>query len=68
MSYKEARIKAGKRVVEVAEHMGCHRITVYQWEEGVTNPAVSKLPALAKFYGCTVDELLQGNPIRNGVQ
>jgi len=59
MSYRSARVKAGKKVTEVMEHMGVTDAAVYQWETGLNNPSVDKLPKLAAFYGCTVDELLK---------
>ena len=58
MSFRSARLKAGKKVAEVMEHMGVSDGCVYQWETGITFPTVAKLPKLAAFYGCTVDELL----------
>ena len=68
IGYRTARLKANRKVNEVAEHMGVSRISVFQWETGMTNPTAGKLVKLADFYGCTVDELLQGNPISEAVQ
>lgn len=59
MSYRSARIRAGKTVAEVMAHLGVSDGAVYQWEIGLTNPTVEKLKKLAEFYGCTVDELLR---------
>ena len=61
MSFRSARIKAGKKVTEVMAHMGVSDAAVYQWETGFCYPSVDKLPKLAAFYGCTVDELLRGD-------
>lgn len=58
MSFRSARIKAGKKVTEVMEHMGVSDGCVYQWETGVTLPRPGKLQKLAAFYGCTMEELL----------
>lgn len=58
MAFREARLKAGKKVTEVMEHMGVSDGAVYQWETGVSFPSTSKLPKLAAFYGCSLDELL----------
>lgn len=57
--YKRLREQAGLSVKQVMDAMGVSDATVYFWETGVTNPAIGKLPALAKLYGCTVDELLR---------
>lgn len=59
MSFKSARQKAGKRVAEVMELLNVTDAAVYQWETGVSKPRTDKLLALAKFYGCTVEELLR---------
>lgn len=58
MSFRSARIKAGKKVSEVTEHMGCSDAAVYYWETGQNKPRAAALIKLASFYGCTVDELL----------
>ncbi|WP_418253844.1 helix-turn-helix domain-containing protein [Gemmiger formicilis] len=57
--YKRLREKAGITVKQVMEALGVSDATVYFWETGVNNPKASKLPALAKLYGCTVDDLLR---------
>ena len=59
MSYRSARLNAGKKVTEVMAYMGVTDGCVYQWETGLSNPSIDKLPKLAEFYGCTVDELLR---------
>ena len=59
MGFKEARLKAGKKVSEVVERLGVTDAAVYQWETGVYTPRRDKLVALAEFYGCTIDELLR---------
>jgi len=58
VSFREARVAAGKSVAEVMKHMGVTDAAVYQWETGVTMPRPDKLVRLAAFYGVTVDELL----------
>lgn len=45
-------------MAEVQEHMAVSDAAVYQWETGVTRPNASKLPRLAEYYGCTIEELL----------
>lgn len=59
MGFKEARLRAGKKVSEVMEHLGVTDAAVYQWETGVYTPRKEKLIQLADFYGCTIDELLR---------
>ena len=43
---------------EVAKRLGVKPGAVSKWETGRTMPRVDKLPAIAKLYGCTVEELL----------
>lgn len=59
MGFRNARLKAGKEVKEVAEYMKVSVVTVYFWERGTYFPRRDKLIRLAKFYGCSVDELLK---------
>lgn len=59
MSFRSARLKSGKKVSDVMEHLGVSDGAVYMWETGATSPTVDKLKKLAEFYGCTTDELLQ---------
>lgn len=62
MSYRSARLAAGKKVKDVVEFMDVSMVSVWQWETGRNNPSADKLPKLASFYGCTTDELLRDNP------
>lgn len=59
MSFKSARLAAGKTVLEVAKEMGVSDAAVYMWETGQTMPNPKRLLKLAAYYGCTVDELIR---------
>lgn len=59
MSFKGERIKAGKKVADVVEHLGVTDGAVYMWESGHSNPGAARLVKLAAYYGCTVDDLLR---------
>lgn len=58
MGMKEARLSAGKTVLEVSRALCVSPQAVYQWESGQTNPSSTKLIRLAELYGCLVDNLL----------
>lgn len=59
MGFKEARLRAGKKVGDVAKYLGVTEAAVYQWETDVYMPRREKLVKLAELYGCTIDELLR---------
>lgn len=48
---------------EVARILGVQPSAVSKWERGISRPRADKLPAIAKLYGCTIEELLtdEGN-------
>ena len=58
MSFRSARIKAGKTVQEVMKELDVSDAAVYFWETGKTEPRAKMLPRLAEFYGCTIEDLL----------
>lgn len=55
----DKRKSAGITQEQAATALNVTQGAVYQWETGKSKPAVDKLPALAKLYGCTVDDLLK---------
>lgn len=46
---------------ELAERMGVSRQTVSRWELGTALPELDKLIELCRLFGCTIDELVQGD-------
>lgn len=64
MSLRSARLKAGKKVTEVMAFLNVSDGAVYQWETGVAMPSADKFPKLAAFYGCSLEELYEGNPVK----
>ncbi len=58
MNIKKAREKAGLTQQELADKLSVGQSTVAMWETDNSLPRADKLPALAKFLGCTIDELL----------
>ena len=43
---------------EVAKALGVKCAAVSKWETGRGKPRAALLPAIAKLYGCTIDDLL----------
>lgn len=62
MSFISARKKAGKKAIDAARLVNVSGSSVSQWEKGLCLPSADKLPVLAAFYGCTIEELLSDNP------
>jgi transcriptional regulator with XRE-family HTH domain len=60
LRFKECREKAGLSQREVGDRLGISDSAVCLWEreQGGSLPRASMLPAIAKLYGVTVDELL----------
>jgi transcriptional regulator with XRE-family HTH domain len=56
----EARRAKGMTQEELAEHFGVSAQAVSKWENDVSCPDISLLPALARQLGLTLDELLTG--------
>ncbi|MCX4357014.1 MAG: helix-turn-helix transcriptional regulator [Oscillospiraceae bacterium] len=61
----QAALKPGGKLLtqkDVAREIGVRSTSVSKWECGQAMPTVDKLPALAKLYGCTVEELVEAVP------
>ncbi len=46
---------------EVAKILGVAPSAVSKWERGISKPRADKLPAIAKLYGCSIEELLSSD-------
>lgn len=56
---KELRKAKGVSQEKFAEYLGVSYQAVSKWENGITSPDILLLPDIARYYGITVDELLQ---------
>lgn len=59
MGYREARVKAGLTMAEVAKKLNVSRTTIWLWETGRGNPLMANLRKMAEIYGCTMAELIR---------
>lgn len=50
---------------ELAERLHVTHQAVSQWEKGASMPDISLLQPLARLFGVTVDDLLNGEPVRS---
>lgn len=65
MAFKEQRLKAGLSAEATAVKLGVTRQSVYGWEKGLYLPSANILRRLADVYGCTMEELLEGEDRSN---
>ena len=57
---RENRVRCKMSQEFVAEAVGVSRQAVSKWENGKSDPSTSNLIALAKLYGLSAEELLEG--------
>lgn len=56
---KRFRISAGMTQQDLADALHVTQPAVLHWEKGRAAPSLDNLKAMAKLFGCSVDELLQ---------
>ena len=56
---KRFRIAAGMTQQDLADALHVTQPAVLHWEKGRAEPGLDKIKAMAKIFGCSVDELLQ---------
>lgn len=57
---REYRVRCKMTQEFVAEAVGVSRQAVSKWETGASDPSTANLIALAKLYGISAEELLEG--------
>ena len=57
---RENRVRCKMSQEFGAEAVGVSRQAVSKWENGISDPSTSNLIALAKLYGLSAEELLEG--------
>lgn len=53
----ELRARKGVTQAQVAADLGISVATYNAWEKDISNVAISKVVALAEYFGCTVDQI-----------
>lgn len=64
---KEKRIENRYKLKDIAEVAGVSFQAVQQWETGETMPSVGSLVKLSRFYGCTIEDLLDPEEIMSEI-
>lgn len=54
---RELRARVNKTQKEVAQELGVATATYNSWEQDISNVAVSKVYAVAEYYGVRIDEI-----------
>ena len=60
-NFKRARVRMGKSQIEVAKAVGISNAALSNYETGYREPDLDTLCALSRYYGLTLDELLDVN-------
>lgn len=53
------RISSGFSIQFVADSIGVSRQTIYDWEKGKKIPGSENLKKLSKFFGVSMEEMIQ---------
>ena len=67
MQIRVLRKTLGLSQKELADKLSIERTTVTKWESGKSNPRAELLPKIARILNCTVDELLQTEPMDHNI-
>lgn len=62
MSFRSARENAGYSQQDIARMLDVDGTTPGKWELGINKPRVATLVKLAGICGCSIEQLLDGNP------
>ena len=62
MMVANMRKRAGMSQRELGEMLGKTQQGVASWESGRSEPSIRMLKAMARIFGCTVDELIRDEP------
>lgn len=64
VTLRELREAVGLTQAQVAKKLVVDQGAVSNWERGINPPSRKYHKKLAKLYGCSVDDLLEGNKCR----
>jgi transcriptional regulator with XRE-family HTH domain len=64
---KRLRIENNFNQTQLAKELHVSNSLISHWEKGDREPSTEDLIALAKFFGCTIDELLNGESVKANV-
>ena len=56
LSLRGARVNAGLKVKNVAQKLGVTTQTIYNWEQGITEPRINYLKMLSELYNIEINK------------
>ena len=59
---RSKRVASGMGHFDLAEAIGVHPTTIYNWESGKTKPTLAKVRLMARVFGTSEQELLNPHP------
>ena len=62
MKLKELRKTKKMTQCDLADRFNVSNVTVSRWETGTQTPSLETVLLLAKFFGCTIDDLVEQKP------
>ncbi len=62
MNIKELRKTKKMTQRDLADRFNVSNVTVSRWETGTQTPSLETVLLLAKFFGCTIDDLVEQKP------
>ena len=62
MKLKELRKTKKMTQCDLADRFNVSNVTVSRWETGTQTPSLETVILLAKFFGCTIDDLVEQKP------
>lgn len=63
---RELREQHGITQEELAQRLGVEPPAVSKWDRNLAFPRMDKLVAMADIFGCTVDYILEREPVQDG--
>lgn len=58
ITLKAARVNAGYTQKSASQRLGVNRLTLRNWEQGRTQPTISKFDEMCRLYNTSLDDIV----------